>query len=125
MRSGTYRLIIGALASIVLTHATGCQTSARTLSVRVQAPDKDVLVCLVEVDRPLAPEQYLEWTKADLAVQGQDPGNPFWPQPIYELFYSFHLNKKLLATVHYRRPENHPETEDLVHVRTQVYEPLD
>ncbi len=108
---------------LLVLHTTACQTTVRTLSVRVQAPDKDVLVCLIEVDRPLEPEEYLAWAEADLAVQGKDPENPFWPHPIYELFYSFHVKKTLLATVHYRRPgESQPAPADLEHVRTQVYE---
>ena len=70
-----------------------------------------------ELVLPLVPQSL---TSSDANVR-RDPENPFWSEPIYELYYSFHVNKNLLATVHYRRGDSNAPRPSLEHVRTRVY----
>jgi hypothetical protein len=101
---------------------TGCASATpRVLSIDLQAAEKDVLVCRIELDSPVAPEGYADWAEQNISEIGAQPRNPFYETtPVYEFIYAFHAGGKRLATVQYRVGEDDPER-NLKYVRTNVY----
>ena len=78
--------------------------------------EKDVIIRDVEVTEQVRPASYKRWADLDRDTLGPEPRHPRFDVPLYEVIYSFRQGDSILATVIYRRDEDHWE-----HLETRVY----
>lgn len=92
----------------------------KPLRIDRYSQEKDVIVFRVQLSDPAKPQEYRQWSRDRIILEGLDSENPFFPGTlVYEVHVVFHDGRNRLATVRWMRSD--PPTGVLEHRSTFVH----